>query len=99
MDQAYLELAVYVVNSVLEHPKIFPTEYGPRLLQLCESYHKDDQWDAHLKAWDLTYVAAHDLPLNEDAGTKLQETLRKWGRVMKAGQDTRAEVESSVQCD
>ena len=84
MDQAYLELAVYVVNSVVEDPKTFPTEYGPRLLQLCGSYHKDDQWDAHLKAWDLTHIVAHDLPLNEDAETQLQATLLWWSRVMKA---------------
>ena len=93
MDQAYTDLAVYVGNSVLEDPNTFPQEYQPRLLNICEDYHKDDQYDAHLKAWDLTYVVAHDLPLNEDAETKLQNRLRMHSRVIEAGQGLRGVIQ------
>ena len=85
MDQAYADLAAYVVNSMLEYPKTFPQEYRSRLLKICADFHKDDVWDAHLKSWDLTYVVAHGLPLNHVTEIKLQERLSVYSDTMQAG--------------
>ena len=88
MDQAYLDLAIYVVDYMLKCPDIdldSIEEYSSRLMTLCADYHKDDKWDAHLKAWNLTDVVAHGLPLTQETEMKLQYTLRVSGDAIAAG--------------
>ena len=89
MDQAYADLAAYVVNAVLEYPGTNPQDYYDRLLKICEDYDKDDEWDAHLKCWDLTYAVAHGLPLNHETEMKLHLELNCISDIMQAGHQLR----------
>ena len=85
VHQAYTDLAIYVVNSMLEYPNAFPREYGPRLHKICEDYDKDDVWDAHEETWAMTFVVAHGLPLNPETLIQLQNSLRVYSDVFQAG--------------